>query len=172
MRFLCKTGSISSPFTANNIAERRRQPLFFDIGTFNVHECFIVTVSTIYYFNSSRKRFIISSRAVLAACELSWPIFIYLFEYIYRSFPVGVRIQCDVTQHKIMYFWSMVHYCVSFMNSSSVREIFTLSVNNEQIPSMQMTHKSKHNNPGVKKWIQILAGESSSGASIEYRLEI
>ena len=49
-------------------------------------------------------------RVVLAACELGWP---YIFEYIYRSFPVDVRIQCDVTQH--MYFRFKVRYRVSFM---------------------------------------------------------
>ena len=36
---------------------------------------------------------------------------------------------------------------------------------------MQMTHKSKHNNSGLKKWMQILAGENS-GATTERRIEI
>ena len=45
-------------------------------------------------------------RAVLAACKLGWPIYIYIFEYVYRSFPVGIRIQCDVSQY--MHFRFMV----------------------------------------------------------------
>ena len=111
-------------------------------------------------------------RAFLAAWELGWPRYICL-NISYRSFPVGVCIQCNVTLH--MYLRFMVHRCVSFMfcmYSLSVKEIFMLSVNHEQIPSMQMTHKSKHNNSGFKKWMQILAGECSSGATTKRRIYI
>ena len=32
-------------------------------------------------------------------------------------------------------------------------------MNHDKFPSMQMNQKSKHNNSGFKKWMQILAGE-------------
>ena len=55
------------------------------------------------------------ARSALTARGLSsvrtW-VTIYI-EDIYRSFPVDVRIQCDVTQH--MYFRFKVRYRVSFM---------------------------------------------------------
>ena len=53
-----------------------------------------------------------------------------------------------------------------------MKEIFRLSVNHEQIPSIPMTHKSKHYNSGFKKWMQILAGENSSGATTDRPIEI
>ena len=37
---------------------------------------------------------------------------------------------------------------------------------------MQLTRKSKHNNSTFKKWTQIPAGENSSGATTERRIEI
>ena len=108
---------------------------------------------------------------VLAACELGWPIYIYFFEYIYRSFPVGIRIQCDVSQY--MHFRFVLHSrSRPDFYLSSMKEIFRLSVNHEQIPSITMTHKSKHYNSRFKKWMQILAGENSSGATTDRRIEI
>ena len=54
---------------------------------------------------------------------------------------------------------------------SSVKEIFILSVNHKQIPSMQMTHKSKHSDSGFKKWIQILTRENFSGATSDHEMK-
>lgn len=103
--------------------------------------------------------------------NLASPSIYIVFEYIYRSFPVGIRIQCDVSQY--------MHSRFALQSTSrpdfyllSVKEIFRLSVNHEQIPSIPMTHKSKHYNPGFKTWMQILAGENSSGASTKRRIEI
>ena len=120
---------------------------------------------------SLRKVCNLVARVVLAACELGWPIYIYFFVHIYRSFPVGIRIQCDVSQY--MHFRFVLHSSSRpDFYLSSVKEIFRLSVNHEQIPSIPMTHKSKHYNSRFKKWMQILAGENSSGASTERRIEI
>ena len=52
------------------------------------------------------------------------------FRQIYRSFPVGIRIQCDEKQH--MYFRFMF---LRVLYSSSVKEIFIPSVNHERIPT-------------------------------------
>ena len=50
------------------------------------------------------------------------------------------------------------HYHVLFINSLLRRFTQLLVVNHEQF-FMQMTHKSKHNNAGFTKWLEILAGE-------------
>ena len=89
------------------------------------------------------------------------------FRQIDRSFPVGICIQCDETQH--MYFRFMF---IRVLYSSSVKEIFIPSMNHEQIPTNANDPKSKQNNSGLKKWTQILAGENSSGATTERRIEI
>ena len=52
------------------------------------------------------------------------------FRQIDRSFPVGICIQCDETQH--MYFRFMF---IRVLYSSSVKEIFIPSMNHEQIPT-------------------------------------
>ena len=41
-----------------------------------------------------------------------------------------------------------------------------MALDHEQFPSMQMTQKR------FEKWMQILAGENSSGATTESRIEI
>ena len=50
------------------------------------------------------------------------------------------------------------HYHVLFINSLLRRFTQLLVVNDEQF-FMQTTHKSKHNNAGFTKWLEILAGE-------------
>jgi len=37
---------------------------------------------------------------------------------------------------------------------------------------MPLTQKSKHNNSALIKWMQILAGKTSSRATTEHRIEI
>ena len=95
---------------------------------------------------------------VSAACKLVWVI------YIYRSFPVRIRIQCDSTPyvfpvHVQLLCFIQVQGLMCY--SSSVKEIFILSVNHGQFPSMPLTQKSKHNNSALIKWMQILAGKNS-----------
>ena len=51
------------------------------------------------------------------------------------------------------------------------KEIFGLLVNHGQIPLMPMTNKSKHNNCGFKKWVQIFPRENFPGATTEGRTE-
>ena len=111
------------------------------------------------------------THVVLAACELGLPIYIYLFVWIYISLISGLY------QHPV---WHHAPYvvpvhgspCVSFkFYLSSVKEIFILSVNHKQIPSMQMTHKSKHSDSGFKKWIQILTRENFSGATSDHEMK-
>ena len=51
------------------------------------------------------------------------------------------------------------HYHVLLINSLLRRFTQLLVVNHEQFFFMQMTHKSKHNNAGFTKWLEILAGE-------------
>ena len=73
------------------------------------------------------------------------------FRQIDRSFPVGIRIQCDETQH--MYFRFMF---IRVLYSLSVKEIFIPTVNHEQIPTnandpqkqtQQLWIKKVHANP-------------------------
>ena len=126
----------------------------------------------------SRKRFIILSRAKrVDPCSLSgvrtWLAHLYIFVClnIYISLILGWY------RHPV---WHHAAYvvpvhgspCVSFMfYLSSVKEIFILSVNHKQIPSMQMTHKSKHSDSGFKKWIQILTRENFSGATSDHEMK-
>ena len=106
---------------------------------------------------------------VSAACKLVWAI------YVYRSFPVGICIQCDCTPyvfpvHGELLCFIQVQGLMCY--SSSVKEIFIPSVNHRQFPSMPLTQKTKHNNSALIKWTQILAGKNSSRATTEHRIEI
>ena len=95
--------------------------------------------------------------------------------YIYRSFPVGIRIQCDSTPYVFPVHGGLLCFIQVqglMCYSSSVKEIFILSVNHRQFPSMPLTQKTKHNNFALIKWMQILAGKNSSRATTEHRIEI
>ena len=61
-------------------------------------------------------------------------------------FPVQGALLCFIQVQGVMFY------------SSSVKETFRLSVNHDQIPSMPVTHQSKHNDSEFKKGMKILAG--------------
>ena len=66
----------------------------------------------------------------------TWLAHLIFFLLIYRSFPVRIRIQCDVSQY--MHFRFVVRYCVSSSRPDfyllSVKEIFNL------VPRFSPTH--------------------------------
>ena len=76
------------------------------------------------------------------------------FRQIDRSFPVGIRIQCDETQH--MYFRFMF---IRVLYSSSVKEIFIPSMNHEQIP----TNANDPQKQAKQLWIEKLDANPCRG---------
>ena len=96
-------------------------------------------------------------RVVFAVCELEWIIYICLslyigyFRLVSASSVTSPGSWCTIVFHScyacVLRLWGTTH----------------------EIPSMQITHKSKHNN----KWMEILAGagENSSGATTERELK-
>ena len=124
----------------------------------------------------SRKRFIILSRAKrVDPCSLSgvrtWLAHLYIFVClnIYIT-HFGMVSASSVTSCSICSSCSWFSLCFIHV-LSSVKEIFILSVNHKQIPSVQMTHKSKHSDSGFKKWIQILTRENFSGATSDHEMK-